>query len=69
MITASPSGGISTDYSPAWSPDGRRLAFVRDGFGTWGYSDICVVDAAGGVVTNVSNTPSEYESDPVWSSR
>jgi Tol biopolymer transport system component len=55
------------NYTPTWSPDGRQLAFVKlmDGI----YSDIYVVDAAGGVPTNVTNTPDSGDLDPAWASR
>jgi Tol biopolymer transport system component len=36
------------DTSPAFSPDGARLAFVRDSSRTWGDRDIWVQLAAGG---------------------
>ena len=49
-ITSGPS-----DARPSWSPDGRRLAFVRDGM-------ISVVSASGGPVTTVI-----AGTDPEWS--
>ncbi len=36
--------GSADDYEPAWSPDGRRILFTRDGQGA------CLVAAGGGAV-------------------
>jgi TolB protein len=55
------------DFSPAWSPDGTRVAFVRDtGRNTYN-QDIFVLDADGANVKNLTNTPSAIEDHPAWS--
>jgi hypothetical protein len=35
------------DFYPAWSPDGTRIAFVRDGNGVTGPSSVFVMNADG----------------------
>jgi dipeptidyl aminopeptidase/acylaminoacyl peptidase len=50
---------------PAWSPDGRRLAYVAPGIG--GLSDVYVVDADRRHRTPLTRTGSADESAPSWS--
>src|SRR5262245_44558557 len=47
-----------TDSLPAWSPDGRRMAFGRDG-------EIMVVDVAGGIPINLTTHPAD-EAGATW---
>jgi Tol biopolymer transport system component len=63
------------DASPAWSPDGTRIAFVSnraESAPCWthdcvGYTnELYVMDADGGDVTRLSETPHE-EQTPAWS--
>jgi Tol biopolymer transport system component len=51
------------DSDPAWSPDGRKIAFLsrRDG-----KQDIYVVNADGSGLRNVTSSP-EHEFRPAWS--
>ena len=51
------------DWSPSWSPDGKRIAFAsqRDG-----NSEIYVMDADGGNQLNLTNNPNE-DKYPSWS--
>ena len=44
------------DVQPAFSPDGRRIAFASNRSGNW---DIWVMDADGGNVVQATNTPSQ----------
>ena len=49
-----------SSYSPAWSPDGTRIAFSRS-------SDIYVMNADGSGVTNLTNNSDLLQRDPAWS--
>ena len=54
-----------SDYSPSWSPDGKRIAFSSDKAERWNY-DIYVMDADGGNLQNLTNHPLA-DRYPSWS--
>jgi hypothetical protein len=51
--------GPADDRNPAWSPDGTKIAFMRDG-------DIWVMNADGSGLVQLTTDP-VYEDDPAWS--
>ena len=57
--------GRSTEFSPCWSPDGRRLAFVSDRAGS---PQIYVMGAGGGNAERVTYE-GNYNTSPDWSPR
>ena len=66
-----PAGGICRAV-PAWSPDGRRIAFqcqVQPSAGDQGYSRICLMDADGSNVRQLPQQPATglSDSNPAWS--
>lgn len=56
--------GNNTDVSPAWSPDGKRLAFVRQIGPRY---RLHVMNADGTAVTNLMPSFERSLSDPEWS--
>ena len=54
----------AAEIEPDWSPDGKKIAFSTNRDGNY---EIYVMDADGSNQTNVSNSPSTYESSPSWS--
>jgi hypothetical protein len=49
-------------HSPAWSPGGRRIAFVSDRAGT---DDLFAIRAVGGGLVQLTSAPGS-ETDPAW---
>lgn len=61
--------GPVSDGDPAWSPDGRRIAFAanrRRDADLFGRSDIHVVDLETGAVTAVTRGPRSIFAGPAW---
>ena len=60
--------GVSGDWSPAWSPDGRRLAFVSDrdrGASALPTTEVYVVAVDGGSPVRLTRT--DFAQSPSWS--
>ena len=59
-------------HKPWYSPDGRRILFVCENWGTLpepppGFNDdICVMNADGSNIVNLTNTPDVFENWPSW---
>jgi TolB protein len=55
-------GSGAANHSPAWSPNGRRLAFVSNRDGN---HDVYILDLASGTIMNVSNNI-QFNVNPAW---
>src|SRR6266851_3783632 len=58
--------GFPQSSSPAWSPDGKTIAFVCSK-GRGMENDICTIPAAGGAARNLTRDWSLDPSSPAWS--
>ena len=56
----------NNDWYPAWSPDGKRIAFSADRKGNLGNFNIYVMDADGGNPQNLTNNRA-WNWSPSWS--
>ena len=54
--------GPGLDASPAWSPDGGRIAFSSERYGNW---ELYAMDADGSGLTRPIDNPEE-DSFPAW---
>ena len=54
------------DWSPSWSPDGKRIAFSSDRQGDFANFEIYVMDIDGGNQRNLTNNP-HLDWHPAWS--
>ncbi len=61
------------DVQPAWSPDGRSLAFATDRFSTklpdlqWGSVQVALLEVDSGVVAALGGDDITSQRDPAWS--
>ena len=58
--------GNSSNYFPLWPPNSKRIVFMSSGPYPTG-KDICIMDADGSNMINLTNTPDIDDSLPVWS--
>jgi Tol biopolymer transport system component len=60
------SGGVK----PQFSPDGRKILFTcvtyGSAFGNGAREDVCIMNADGTGIVDVTNTPDEFENQPGW---
>lgn len=56
---------LSEGKNPSWSKDGSKIAFLKDL--SQGREDVYIINADGTDPQNISNTPSDFESEPYWS--
>ena len=56
----------NNEWSPVWSPDGKRIAFMADRKGDFVSWDIYVMDADGGNEQRLTNNRA-WDSSPSWS--
>lgn len=57
--------GEGSSYFPSWSPDGKKIVFTSSGPHPAG-KDICIMDADGSKVINITNTPDIDDYLPIW---
>jgi len=58
--------GDRSSYFPSWSPDGKKIVFTSSGPHPAG-KDICIMDADGSNVINITNTPDIDNYLAIWS--
>jgi Tol biopolymer transport system component len=58
-------GTTANSGAPAWSPDGKSIAFSCDGYGGVGF-EICVMNADGTNAHRITNLSGD-QADPAWS--
>jgi len=51
--------GDSSNYFPSWSPDGKKIVFTSG-------KDICIIDADGSNVVNLTHTPDTDDYLAIW---
>jgi dipeptidyl aminopeptidase/acylaminoacyl peptidase len=51
------------EQDPAWSPDGKKIAFVTD---RTGYDNVAIIDVASGEIKPITDTPFDH-ANPTWS--
>jgi Tol biopolymer transport system component len=56
--------GPHPDFLPAWSPDGRKIAFTREFRGS---AEIFLMNADGSGVTQLTRETASHEEHPAWS--
>ena len=54
--------GNGSNYFPSWSPVGKKIVFTSG-------EDICIIDADGSNVINLTKTPDIDDYLPIWSSQ
>jgi WD40-like Beta Propeller Repeat len=64
-VTTALGDATTNRAAPAWSPDGKKLAFASDGDGGVGF-EICVMNADGTGAARITNA-SGHDTDPSWS--
>jgi Tol biopolymer transport system component len=66
QITFPDVANLQADFSPAWSPDGKQIAFVRMDVAVDGAGEIYIMNADGSGLTRLTASPGN-DLSPTWS--